>query len=90
MESKLKLFFSENPFIWGILIALLGLFFLLAAIYNWNIIFGDVSRVTYDLRKIDGIINMFGKKTARIFVGAFGILFIAGGLVWVYFCLFVL
>ena len=90
MEDGIKQFLTANPFMWGVFIALLGSFFLMAAVFNWNIVFGDVSTVTYNMRKIDGWINMFGKKTARIAVGAIGALFIAGGLVWVVACLFVL
>lgn len=42
----------------------------------------DVSGVTYNLDKIDGWINMFGKKTARVFVGLSSIVLILAGGVW--------
>jgi len=61
---------KSRPALIGVFIALVGLFLLLGSIFNWNWIFGDVSPATYSLRKIDGLINLFGRKTARVIFGA--------------------
>jgi preprotein translocase subunit SecF len=77
--DNLTKFFTEHPAAIGIFIALLGLLFLLASIFDWNWIFGDVSAATYDTGKLDGLINLFGRKTARIIFGAIGaIVFLSG------------
>ena len=86
MET-IKQYVADNPYVWGVFTILFGLFFLLAAIYDWKIIYGDVSTVTYNLNKIDGWINMFGKKTARVIGGAFSVLLILLGIVICWLCL---
>ncbi len=68
--EKVKEFLSANPHFLGILFAIVGVAGLLAAIFDWDWLFKkDVSGVTYSLKKIDGWINMFGRNTARVFVG---------------------
>ena len=69
MES-VQQFLSDNPVIYGIFLFLLGLFLLLGAVFDWNWIFGNVSRINYDFGKIDGLVNFFGRKTARFIFGA--------------------
>ena len=69
MEA-IKDFMQENAILsLSIFCILIGAFILLAAIKDWNIVFGDVNKTTYNLDKIDGQINMFGRKTVRIFSG---------------------
>ena len=81
--EKIKTFIEENPGIFGLFFIALGIAGLLAAIFNWSWLFKkDVSGVTHSLRKIDGWINMFGVKAARIFVGVSSVGLIAAGVVW--------
>lgn len=81
--EKIKNYFSENPHIFGLLFALFGVMMLISAITGAQWLFEkDVSRVTYNLKKIDGWINMFGVKTARIVVGISSVFIILSGLVW--------
>ena len=77
--ENIQQFLSDNPVVYGIFLFLLGLFFLLGAIFGWNWIFGNVSPVNYDFRKIDGLVNFFGRKTARIIFGTFSVLMMLGG-----------
>jgi len=80
--DKIQQFLSNNPIAFGALIALIGLFLFFGSVFNWNWIFSDVIRATYSVRKIDGLINLFGRKTARIIFGAFSLfLFLIGLLV---------
>jgi hypothetical protein len=38
----------------------------------------------YNTRKIDGLVNIFGRKTARIICGILSLTVIAGGLIWIW------
>ncbi|MDR2204810.1 MAG: immunity 17 family protein [Flavobacteriaceae bacterium] len=67
--DKIQQFLSNNPTAFGALIALMGLLLFLGSVFDWNWIFGDVSRTTYSLTKLDGWVNLFGRKTARIIFG---------------------
>jgi len=84
--DKIQKFFTENPAALAALIAALGLTFLLGSILNWNWLFGDVSPATYSIGKLDGLINLFGRKAARIIFGAIGLfIFIIGAAIaWNY------
>ena len=64
-----------------------GLLFLMAAIRDWNWVFGNVSKTTYSLAKLDGIINKFGRKTGRVFAGIGGVVVILCGIGWTYLCI---
>jgi len=77
--NDLQKFFSDHPVAIGIVVALLGLFLFLGSVFDWNWIFGDVNKWNYDPGKIDGLVNLFGRKTARIIFGAFSVfIFLAG------------
>lgn len=82
MEDKLKPFLTANPHYLGLFFALLGVIGLVCAIMDVNWLFGDVNTVTYNLKKIDGWVNFFGRKPARIIAGAFSIVIILSGLFW--------
>ena len=77
--ENIQQFLSDNPVIYGFFLFLLGLLFLLGAIFDWNWIYGNVSPVNYNLEKIDGIVNFFGRKTARVVSGVFFVLMMLGG-----------
>jgi flagellar biosynthesis protein FlhB len=63
-------FLKENPAALCAFFAVMFLVLFLGAVFDWNWLFGDVSRATYSLSKIDGWVNIFGRKTARIVFGA--------------------
>ncbi len=65
-----------------------GLLILIGAFRDWDWIFGDVSTATYRLDKLDGIINIFGRKTGGIAAGAGAALMIVFGTVWAMLCLY--
>ena len=69
--EKIQQFFTNNPIAIGVLIVLTGLFLFLGAVFDWNWMFGNVSKVNYDEGKIDGLVNLFGRKAARVIFGAF-------------------
>jgi hypothetical protein len=81
META-KEFLTTNPHYGGIFIALVGVMGVLASIFNWNWVFGNVSGVTYNLEKIDGWVNIFGRKAARIVFGILSFLAFSGGVLW--------
>ena len=55
----------------------------MAAIFDWSFIFGDVNRSNYNPEKLDGIINLFGRKTARVVCGILSIVVIGAGILWI-------
>jgi len=80
--EKLKEFITKNPQYFGIFISLVGVVILIAAIKDAHWLFGDVNRVSYNLKTIDGWVNFFGRKTARIIAGVFSVGTIIAGVVW--------
>lgn len=68
----------------GVLIIAFGLFMLLASIFNWHFIFGNINESNYNLEKIDGWVNLFGQKTARVVFGMLGVVVIGGGSLWLW------
>ena len=82
--DNIQQFFKDNPAAYGIFFILLGVFLLLGAIFDWNWLFGNVSQ-TFNTRKIDGLVNLFGRKTARVVFGALCFLIIFCGVLTVWF-----
>ena len=82
MEGKAGLFFKKNPHYFGIVFVLIGLLILISAIVDAHWLFGDVSDVTYDMGKVDGWVNFFGRDIARVIAGASAITVIIAGIVW--------
>ena len=74
---------TKNPQYFGLLVVIVGVVMLISAIKGAKWLFeDDVSAVTYNMKKIDGLINMFGKKVARIIVGIGSVVAIIAGIVW--------
>jgi len=73
-------YLKSHPAAIGVFIALIGLLLLLGSIYNWNWLFGDVSKATYSAGKLDGLINLFGRKAARIIFGAISLVILFAGI----------
>ncbi len=74
---------------WGAIFFIgVGIMFIIGAIKDWNWLFGDVSPVTYNLSKLDGIINLFGRKTGRIISGIGGFILILIGIGWGILCFY--
>jgi hypothetical protein len=82
LSDVLKPFLTDNPHYLGLFFALIGAIGLIAAIVDANWLFGDVNRTTYNLQKIDGWVNFFGRKAARIISGVFSTLVILSSLCW--------
>ncbi|MBB4034835.1 flagellar biosynthesis protein FlhB [Dysgonomonas hofstadii] len=80
--EKIKGMLTENPSLLGLVFVVFGVVGLLGAIFNWKWLFKDVSGVTYSLKKIDGWVNMFGVKTARIVYGILCVVVILTGALW--------
>ena len=78
--DKLKSIIAENPHYIGLVVVLVGIGGLISAIANANWLFGDVSGVTYSLKKIDGWVNWFGRKVARIIYGGISVFIILIGI----------
>lgn len=82
MIDKVKIFLTENPHYLGIFFALIGVVGLISAITDANWLFGDVNTTTYNLKKIDGWVNFFGRNTARVISGVFSVIVIVAGIFW--------
>jgi hypothetical protein len=75
--------FKENPKYFGGFVVIFGCFMVLASVFNWNWIFRGHS---YNLEKIEGISNMFGRGFARIWFGLGGIGCIIIGIIVIIIC----
>ena len=83
MLETIKDFFSKHPQYFGIIFCLFGVLLLVAGIKNWEWILGGRS---WNLKKLEGISNFFGRGAARIVAGIFGVVGISAGIVW--FCIY--
>ena len=80
--DKLQLLISENPMYYlGLFSLFVGIFIVAASVFNWDWIFKGHS---YNLQKIEGISNMFGRGVARIYFGIGGITCIVLGIIFIY------
>ena len=70
--------FRENPKNFGWFSLGAGVFILAASVFNWNWIFKGNS---YNLQKIEGIANVFGRGVARIYWGIGGIICVVLGII---------
>lgn len=84
MMEKVQQFFASHPEWAGVLIVAIGVFFLLACIFDWQCVFGNVSPVNYSVSKVDGLVNFFGRKTARVICAIVASGAIIGGIVWIW------
>jgi len=82
--DKIQQYLASNPEWAGVLIVVIGILLLCSAIFDWNWIFGHGSATNFNLWKVDGIMNIFGRKTARVILAIFSIAMIAGGIVWIW------
>ena len=78
METIQK-FFAEYPQYYGVFFCLIGIFMIISAIKNWEWVLGGHS---WNLSKIEGISNFFGRKFARVVMGIFGAIIIIAGIIW--------
>ena len=81
--EKIQQFLALHPEWAGVLMISIGVLLLCASIFDWNWIFGNVSATNYNLWKVDGIVNVFGRKTARFVLAILSLAVIAGGITWV-------
>ena len=80
--DKLQLLISENPMYYlGLFSLFVGIFIVAASVFNWDWIFKGHS---YNLQKIEGIANFFGRGFARIYFGICGIICCAVGIILIY------
>lgn len=82
LTGPIREFLQNNPIWTNLFFVAIGLFLLIASIRDWNWIFGEVIGSSYNLNKVDGWVNLFGRKTARIMLGTFGVLIIIGAIAW--------
>ena len=80
--DRIKNYISDHPEVFGIFFILVGVGLLIAAWMDANWLFGDVNSNTYSLKKLDGWVNMFGRKTARVVAGIMSIIIVLAGVVW--------
>ena len=81
LGEKLQQLIAQNPpYYIGWLALVVGVFVLLASIFNWNWVFKGHS---YNLEKIEGISNIFGRGVARIYFGIGGIICVILGIILV-------
>jgi hypothetical protein len=76
--DRIKTLMKAHPKSIGILALLFGALLLAASIFNWEWMFEGRS---YNLKKIEGMSNFFGRGFARVWLGAGGIGIIILGIV---------
>jgi hypothetical protein len=64
METIQK-FLSDNPVYCGVMIFVVGIVLFAACVFDWDWLFGNVNPRTYNTRKIDGLVNIFGREKAK-------------------------
>jgi len=79
MLEEITEFFAKNPQYFGIIFFCFGILMLVSAIKNWEWLFAGSS---YNLNKIEGINNFFGRGIARIVAGIGGVMVIIASIVW--------
>lgn len=72
-----------NPSFGGLFIILFGIFTLVLAISNAEWFWGD--KKSFNIKKVKGWINLFGRNTTRLFVGIMSVLTILFGIFWLWF-----
>lgn len=83
MIEKAKNYFSEHPGYAGFIMIGIGAVLLYAAIRGSKWLFEkSVNGSVMNLDKIDGWINVFGKKTARVVAGLLAVILISIGVFW--------
>jgi uncharacterized membrane protein len=80
MENIQK-WLHENPRYFGIVLILFGIIVFFATLFNAKWLFNN-SQYTYNLKKLDGWINIFGKKAGRIIGFIISILLIIAGIMY--------
>jgi len=80
IRNTIQACFEEYPITLPLVGIGVGIFLLLACIFDWKWIFGNVNRSNYNTEKIDGLVNIFGRKTARVMVGFLAAMVIAVGI----------
>lgn len=76
-------FLSSNALYTGLFFSIVGFLILLACIFDSSWLFGGAR--TYNVSKIEGMVNTYGRKTTRVIIGLDGILLVVLGIVWSYF-----
>jgi hypothetical protein len=76
--EKIGALLSKDPHNFGWFVLGVGVFILVASIFNWNWIFEGRS---VNLQKIEGIANIFGRNAARVYFGLVGIACIVAGII---------
>ena len=89
MET-IQTYFQDNQILGGVLLLFIGIMLLLGSIYDWNWIFGNINPNNYNTQKTDGLLNMFGRKTARVIFGIISVVVMIGGIGWIIIYTFVL
>lgn len=80
LKDTIQDYYNQYPVILPLFCIAIGVFILLACIFDWNWVFRNVSTATCNLTKIDGLVNMFGRKAARILTGISAVFIILLGI----------
>ena len=80
--EQIERFFVENPYCFGICLAIMGIGGLIIAIRDADWLFNMVSGVMYNRHKTDDQVIMYGQKTIRVVLGIISAISILGGIIW--------
>ena len=71
-------FLSENPGYFAVFVIAFGVFAIAAAVFNYDWVFRGHS---FNLQKLEGISNMFGRGAARFVFAGSGVLCVITGII---------
>lgn len=80
--KTLNSFLNINSQYGGIFLIIFGVLILLLAISNAEWFFGE--NKTFNIEKIQGWVNLFGRNTTRFIMGLMAVFLIAFGIFWLW------
>jgi hypothetical protein len=76
--DRIGKFLSENPRYFAVFVIAFGVFAIAAAVFNWDWVFRGHS---FNIHKLEGLSNLFGRGTARFVFGGSGLLCVITGII---------
>jgi hypothetical protein len=77
----LQKYFQENPYFFGIVLIIVGIIVFISVKIDARWLMGDNTN-TYNLKKLDGWINVFGKRTGKIIGYIISVMLIVAGIIY--------
>jgi flagellar biosynthesis protein FlhB len=80
--QDIQKYFQRNPRYFGVILIIFGIIAFVSTLFNAKWLFTNTSN-TYNLKKMDGWINIFGKKAGRVAGFIISIMIIIAGIMYI-------